>query len=97
MRLITTDRFGRWSRGAGLVTLVALAWVVFLPGGLFWSAVVAAALVGSVFATTLLLRSRSNPTLAQVITSAEAEPVAVPAGGAYASGARLRSTGERRP
>jgi hypothetical protein len=97
MRLITTDRFGRWSRGAGLVTLVALAWVVFLPGGLFWSAVVAAGLVGSALATTLLLRSRSNPTLAQVITSAEAEPVVVPAGGAFASGAGLRSTGERRP
>ena len=97
MRLITSDRFGRWSRGAGLVTLLVLAWVVFQPGGLFWTAVVAAGLVGSVFATTLLVRSRSNPTLAQVITSAETEPVVVPADGAYASGARLRSTGERRP
>jgi len=55
---------------------VALAWSLFVPGGFFWTAAVAAGLIGSVLATALLVRSRKAPTLAQVIASAEAEPVA---------------------
>jgi hypothetical protein len=57
MRVITSDRLVRWTSGAGLVALGALGWAIFLPGGAFWSAA--------------LLRSRANPTLAQVIDTAE--------------------------
>ncbi len=83
MRVSTSERVGRWTRGLGLVSLVALlvlAWSVFAPGGLFWTAVLAAGLIGSAAATMLLVRSRRVPSLAQVIASAEAEPV-VGAGG----------------
>ena len=83
MRVSTSDRFERWTRGLGLValvTLLVLAWSVFAPGGLFWTAVLAAGLIGSSAATVLLLRSRRVPSLAQVIATAEAEPV-VGAGG----------------
>jgi len=48
-------------------------------------------------ATAFLVRSRSNdPSLAQVITSSEAEPVLLPAAGRFA-GAALRPRGEGRP
>ena len=83
MRVSTSERVGRWTRGLGLVSLVALlmlAWSVFAPGGLFWTAVLFAGLIGSAAATVLLVRSRRVPSLAQVIASAEAEPV-VGAGG----------------
>jgi hypothetical protein len=83
MRVWTSDRFGRWTGGLGLVALAALTWPLFVPGGVFWAAVVAAGLIGSVVATAVLVRSRQVPSLAEVIASAEAEPV----GGA----------GERRP
>jgi hypothetical protein len=76
----TSDRFGRWTGGLGLVALVALAWSVFVPGDFFWGAILAAGLVGSAVATALLVRSRRVSSLAQVIASAEAEPV-VGAGG----------------
>jgi len=76
MRVLTSDRFGRWTRALGLVALAALVWSVFVPGGFFWTAAVGAFLIGSVLATVLLVRSRSTPTLAQVIATAEAEPVA---------------------
>jgi len=96
MREPASDRLGRWTQGAGLVALVALAWVVFVPGGLFWTAALAAGLVGSAVATAVLVRSRQVPSLAQVIASAEAEPVG-PARRGYTSGARLRSRGEGKP
>jgi hypothetical protein len=100
--MITSDRFGRWTRGAGIVVLVALAWAVFVPpaGLLFWAAVLAAGLIGSAVATAVLVRSRKVPSLAQVIASAEAEPLVVPAGsGYYTSGAGMRASprGERQP
>ena len=75
MRVSTSDRSERWTRGLGLVALVVLAWSVFAPGGLFWTAVLAAGLIGSAAATALLVRSRNVPSLAQVIASAEAEPL----------------------
>jgi hypothetical protein len=99
MRALTADRFGRWTRGIGLVALLALAGVLFVPDGLFWTAVVAAGLIGSAVATALLVRSRSIPSLAQVIASAEAGLVVVPARRRYAGGAGLRPSprGEREP
>ncbi len=95
MRWLTSERVGRWTHGAGLVALVALAWGVFGPEDLFWTAIVAAGLIGSAIATAALIRSRSVPTLAEVIASAEVEPVVVPVGGGYRGGAGLRSRGER--
>jgi hypothetical protein len=83
MRVSTSGHFVRWTRGLGLVALVALlvlAWSVFAPGGLFWTAVLAAGLIGSAAATVLLVRSREVPSLAQVIASVEAEPVVAEAG-----------------
>ncbi len=105
MRALASERFGRWTRGTGIVALVALAWVVFTDG-LFWSAVVAAGLIGSTVAISALLRRRRIPSLARVITIGEggitigaAEPLAVPAGCGYASGAAIHQSprGERRP
>ena len=52
-----------------------------MPGGLFWSAILAAGLVGATLATVALVRSRSNPTLAQVIATAETRPRRGPAKG----------------
>ncbi len=99
MRVLTSDGFGRWIRGTGIVALVALAWAVVPDSHLWWTAVLAAGLVGSMVATALLVRSRRVPSLAQVIASAEAEPLAVPAGRGYTSGAGTRPSprGERRP
>ena len=99
MRVLTSDRFDRWIRGTGIVALVALAWAVFVPDGLFWTVVLAAGLIGSMVATAVLLRSRSMPSLAQVIASAEAEPVVVLANRGYTSGAGVRPSlrGERKP
>ena len=75
MRAITSERLGLWIRATGIVALVALAWAVFVPDGPFWTAVLAAGLMGATLATAGLARSRRHPSLAQVITSAEAEPV----------------------
>jgi predicted phage tail protein len=75
MRAITSERLGLWIRATGIVALVALAWAVFAPDGPFWTAVLAAGLMGAVLATAGLARSRRHPSLRQVITSAEAEPV----------------------
>jgi hypothetical protein len=82
MRVLTTDRLGRWTHRIGLVSLVALAWAILAPGGAFWTAVLAAGLVGAAVATALLVRSRKVPSLAQVIASAEAEPAVGRGGGA---------------
>jgi hypothetical protein len=97
MRMITSDIFDRWTRGAGLVALVVLAWAVVVPGGVFWTAILAAGLMGSALATALLLRSRQVPTLAQVIATAEAEPGAMPTPGGYRGAAGLRPIGEQKP
>ena len=75
MRVSTSERVERWARGLGLVALVVLAWSVLAPGGVFWTAVLVAGLIGSAAATALLVRSRRVPSLAQVIASAEAETV----------------------
>jgi hypothetical protein len=98
VRALASERFGRWTRGTGIVALVALAWVV-VTDGLFWSAVVAAGLIGSTVAISALLRRRQIPSLARVITIGEAEPLAVPAGCGYTSRAGIRQSprGERKP
>jgi hypothetical protein len=87
--------FNRWTRGAGLVALVALVWAVVVPDGMFWTAVLAAGLIGAAVATALLVLSRQEPTLAQVIARAETEPVVVASPGGHTGGAGLRPTGER--
>jgi len=69
-----SDLFARWARGAGIAALVVLAWAMLGPGGLFWNAVVAAGVVGAVVATVILVRSRSRPSLAQVIATIERDP-----------------------
>jgi hypothetical protein len=96
---MTLDIFDHWTRGAGIVALVVLLWAVIVPDGLFWTAVLAAGLVGAAVATAVLVRSRGVPTLAQVIETAEAEPVVVPARAGYTSGAGIRPnpTGELEP
>jgi hypothetical protein len=98
MRVIESDRLSHWASAGGLVALGGLAWVLYVPGGRFWSAALAAGLVGSALATMLLVRQRAVPSLAQVVASAEAEPVATPAGGrGQADRPGLGMTGERKP
>jgi len=87
MRL-DSEGLGRWTHAGGLVALVALAWSVFVPGGAFWSAVVGAGVIGTLVATSVLVRSRSQPSLAQVIATAQADSVAL---------VLLRSRGEGKP
>jgi hypothetical protein len=96
MRMMTSDTFGRWAQGAGLVALVALVWAIVVPDGIVWSAVLAAGLMGAAIATTLLVRSRQVPTLAQVIASSTAEPalVLVPSPAGYPREAGLRPVGD---
>jgi hypothetical protein len=99
MRALTSVRLDLWIRGTGILAVVALAWAIFLPEGPFWNVVLAAGLIGAAVATAILVRHRSIPSLAQVITSAEAEPLAVLAGGGYTSGAGFRPSprGEGKP
>ena len=99
MRVLTSDLFDHWTRGAGIVALVVLFWAVVVPDGLFWTVVLAAGLIGAAVATAVLVRSRSVPTLAQVIATAEAEAVVVPAPAGYRSGAGIRPSprGEPQP
>ena len=99
MRLMTSDTFDHWIRGAGLVALVALVWAIVVPNGIFWSAVLATSLMGAAIATTLLVRSRQVPTLAQVIASATAEPalVLVPSPAGYPNAGGLRPLGDGKP
>jgi hypothetical protein len=94
--MITTEHFTRWVTGTGLVALAGLAWSAS-PPGYFWSTVLAAGLLGSAVATVLLVRNRSLPSLAQVITTAEAEPAAASVQRAGAGGAVLRPGGEGKP
>ena len=99
MRLMTSDTFDHWIRGAGLVALVALVWAIVVPNGIFWSAVLATSLMGAAIATTLLVRSRQAPTVAQMIASATAEPalVLVPSPAGYTNAAGLRPLGDGKP
>jgi hypothetical protein len=97
MRVLTWEPFDRWTHGIGLVALVALAWALFVPGGALWTAVLAAGLIGSAVATSVLVRRRSIPTLAQVIARAGDEPVPVPARSGSRSGAGPCARGERKP
>ena len=96
MRVITLDCFSRWTQGTGLLALAALAWAVYVPGGVFWAAL-AAGVVGSALATAALVRSRPILSLAQVLASAAAEPALVPSRSENRGGARLRPRGERKP
>jgi hypothetical protein len=74
MRVSTSERLGRWAHRIGLASLVVLAWAVLAPGGAFWTAVVAAGVIGSAVATVLVVRSRKVPSLAQVVARAVREP-----------------------
>ena len=95
MRVITSDIFGRWTRGAGLVPRGSGVGHR-RSEGIFWSAVLAAGLMGA-SRDHVLVRSRQVPTLAQVIASAEAEPVVVPVPADTRARAGLRPRGERKP
>jgi hypothetical protein len=99
MRVMMSDLFGRWAQGAGLIALVALVWAIVVPNGIFWSAVLATSLVGAAIATTLLVRSRQEPTVAQMIASATAEPalVLVPIAAGYTNAAGRRPMGDGKP
>ena len=97
MRVLTFDRVGHWTRGADILALAALAWAVFVPGGVLWTAVLAAGLISAAVATAVLAPRRPIPSLAQVVASAEAETVVAPARCGYAGGAGLRPGGEREP
>jgi len=77
MRELTVGHLETWIRGGTLIALMVLAWAVLVPGALFWTAALALGLVGITLATTLLVRSRRVPSLAQVIATAQAEPVLV--------------------
>jgi hypothetical protein len=95
MRVRTSDRIGRWTHGAGLVALAALTWAVFVPGGVFWTGVLAGCLIGSAVATAVLVHSRPFPTLTQLMGGAGAEPVVGPS--EARGGASLHPRGERTP
>ena len=96
MRVTTSDVFYRWARGAGMFALVTLVWAVVVPDGIFWTVVLAAALMGTAVATAAVMRSRQIPTLAQVIASAETEPVVRPPGLGNTGGSGLRPIGEQK-
>jgi hypothetical protein len=77
MRVLTVGHLESWIGGGTLIALMVLAWAVLVPGAFVWTAALALGLVGVALATTLLVRSRRIPTLAQVIATAQAEPVLV--------------------
>ncbi len=79
MSVATSERLGLWIRATGIVALVALAWAVFAPDGPFWTAVLAAGLMGAVLATAGLVRAEGFPR-SRGGTSAEAK-TAVARGG----------------
>jgi hypothetical protein len=95
MRVITSYRIDRWTRGAGIVALVALAWAVFVPGGVFWTAVLAAGVIGSAVVIAVVRPRRPIPSLAQVMASERSQRVVVPARSGYSGGAELRPRGEQ--
>jgi hypothetical protein len=94
------DLVDHWTHGTGLVTLVALvalAWAVFVPGGVLWTAVLVAGLISVAVAAAVLAPSRPILSLAQVLATAAAEPALGPSRSGNTGGARLRPRGERRP
>jgi hypothetical protein len=95
VRVLTLERVGHWTRGADLLALAALAWAVFVPGGVFWTGVLASCLIGSAVATAMLAHSPTMPTLTRLIGGAGVEPVVGLSGSR--SGATLRHGGERTP
>jgi hypothetical protein len=74
-----TKMLSDWTRGVALVGLVVLAWAFLVPGGIFWTAGLALGVIGAALATAVLVHRRRIPTLAQVISSAQAEPAMAPA------------------
>jgi hypothetical protein len=94
---VAMDRFGRYLGGAGIVGVLVLVGAVLVPGGHFWTAILASVLVGSAVATVVLMRSRDNPTLAQVVATAKAESRARPSAGRPSSEAGLRARGDLMP
>jgi hypothetical protein len=95
---VARDRLGRYLGGAGIVGVLVLVGAVLVPGGHFWTAILASSvLVGSAVATVVLMRSRDNPTLAQVVATAKAESRARPSAGRPSSEAGLRARGDLMP
>ena len=79
-----------------MFALVTLVWAVVVPNGIFWTTVLAVAVMGTAVATAVVVRSRQIPTLAQVIASAETEPASRPAGLGNTGGAGIRPIGEQK-
>jgi sulfite exporter TauE/SafE len=71
----TLSSSSRFVSIAGLVGFFVLVAAVLVPGGLFWTAILAAALIGSAVATAVLMRNRGIPTLARVVATAKVEYV----------------------
>lgn len=61
MRVITSDHFVRWANGTGLIALGGLGWTASVPGGPFWGALLAAALVSTALASAALPGARTRP------------------------------------
>jgi len=78
-----------------MFALVTLVWAVVVPNGIFWTAVLAVAVMGTAVATAVVVRSRQIPTLAQVIAIAETEPAVRPTG-LGTGGAGLHPMGEQK-
>jgi hypothetical protein len=74
-----TKMMANWTRGIALAALVVLAWAVLVPGGLFWTAMLALGVLGAAFTMAMLMRSRRLPTMSQMIASVRAEPATAPA------------------
>jgi hypothetical protein len=97
MTLLASHRIDRWARGAGIVALAGLAWTVFAPGSVLWTAVLAAGVIGLAVVTAVLVRRRPAASLAEAIASIRSEPVVVPPRRGSSGGAGLRPRGERKP
>lgn len=91
----TLDRVGYWTRSAGLLGLAALAWALFVPGGVFWAGLLAGCLIGSSVAVAMLMRGPARATLTQLIGGTGAEPVVGLSG--PRRGTRLCPRGEGTP
>jgi len=90
MTVLTSGRDGRWTPGAEILGLWALAWAVLVPDLLSWGAAAAAGLMGSAVTAGLLRRRHASAAPARVIT-ADAQPALVRACGACTSAALLRA------
>ena len=77
MRVLTLDRVGHWTRWADVLALAALAWAVFVPGGVFWTGVLAGGLIGSAVATAVLTAHRAPHAVRGLVLVNAALPPAI--------------------